>query len=78
MIIIIMIIIPAQNNAIKAYYIEAKIDNTQENSKYRLCGNKDEIFDHISKCSKLGKGTIWLDTTGQGTDPQGIVQETEI
>ena len=31
-----------------------RIDKTQQNSKCRLCGNRDETFNHmISECSKL-------------------------
>ena len=34
----------------------AKTDNMQQNSKYRLCGDRDEIVNHIiSKCSKLAQ-----------------------
>ncbi|MUZ80509.1 hypothetical protein GLN52_23935 [Shigella flexneri] len=44
----------AQNNAIRTNYIKAKIDKTQENSKCRLCGQRDETVNHIiSECSKL-------------------------
>ena len=34
--------ITTQNNAMKTNYIEAQIDNTQQNCKCRLCGDKDE------------------------------------
>ena len=34
-------LIAAQNNAIRNNYIEAKIDKTKQNSKCRLCGEKD-------------------------------------
>ena len=34
-------------------YIKARIDETQQNSKWGLCGNRDEIINHISECSKL-------------------------
>ena len=44
----------AQNNAIRTNYIKARIDKTQQNSKYRLCGDRDETTNHIiSECSKL-------------------------
>ena len=48
------ILISAQNNAIRTNNIKAKIDNTQQNSKCRLCGDWDETINHvISECSKL-------------------------
>ena len=37
----------AQNNTIKTNHTKAKIDNTQQNCKCRLCGDKDEMIDHI-------------------------------
>ena len=44
----------AQNSAIRTNHIKARIDKTQQNSKYRLCGDKDETINHIiSECSKL-------------------------
>ena len=33
-----------KNNVIRINYINAKIDNTQQNSKYRICGNKGETI----------------------------------
>ena len=48
------LLIAAQNNAIRTNYIIMKTDNIHHNSKCRLCGDKDEMFNHIvSKCSKL-------------------------
>ena len=41
------LLIATQNNAIRTNYIKAKIDSTQQNSKYRLCGEKDETINHI-------------------------------
>ena len=44
----------AQNNAIRTNYIKSKIDNTQLNSKHRLCVNEDEKVDHTkNEFSKL-------------------------
>ena len=44
----------AQNNAIKTYYIKARIDKTQLNSRCRLRGDRDETINHIiSECRKL-------------------------
>ena len=46
--------IAAQNNAIRTYHMK---DKTQENGKYRLCGDRDEIINHIiSECCKLAQG----------------------
>ena len=34
----------------------ARIDKTQQNSKYRLCGDREEAINHvISECSKLAQ-----------------------
>ena len=44
------LLIAAQNNAIRTIHI----DKTQQNSKCRLCGDRDETINHIlSECSKL-------------------------
>ena len=43
--------IVVQNNDIMTNYIQAKISNTQQNSK---CRDEDETFNHIiNECSKL-------------------------
>ena len=43
----------AQNNA---KFIKARIDKIQQNSKCRLCGDRDETINHkISECSKLSQ-----------------------
>ena len=58
--------IAAQNNAIRTNYIKARIDKTQQNSKCRLCGDRNEIISHIiSECSKLAQkeckiGLVWF------------------
>ena len=39
---IIKIMLLAQNNALRSNDIKAKIDNTQQNSKCRLCGGRTE------------------------------------
>ena len=38
----------AQNNAIRTNQIKARIDKMQQNSKCRLCGDRDETINHIS------------------------------
>ena len=53
---LIIIIIAAQDNAIRTNHIKARIDKTQQNSKCRLCGDRDETINHIiSECSKLAQ-----------------------
>ena len=48
------LLIAAQNNAIRTNQIKARIDKTQQNSKCRLRGDRDETINHIiSECSKL-------------------------
>ena len=38
------------------YYVEAKIDNPQQNSKCRLCEDRDKTVNHIiSEYSKLAR-----------------------
>ena len=50
------LLIAVQNNAIRTNYIKARIDKTQQNSKCRLCGDKDETINHItSEYSKLAQ-----------------------
>ena len=50
------LLIAAQDNAIRTNHIKAGIDNTQQSSKCRLCGDRDETTNHIiSECSKLGQ-----------------------
>ena len=47
--------IAAQDNAIRTNHIKTRIDK-QQNSKYRLCGDRDETINHIiSECSKLAQ-----------------------
>ena len=50
------LLIAAQDNAIRTNHIKARIDKTQQNSQYRLCGDRDETINHIvSKCSNLAQ-----------------------
>ena len=50
------LLIAAHDNVIRTDHIKARIDMTQQNSKYRLCGNKDETINHIiSECSKFAQ-----------------------
>ena len=42
----------------------SKIEKTQQNSRYRLCGDRDKTMNHmISEWSKLTQESIQLDTT---------------
>ena len=46
----------AQDNAIRTNYIKARINKTQQNSKCKLCGDRDETINRIiSECSKLAQ-----------------------
>ena len=48
--------IAAQNNTIRNNHTKARIDKTQQNSKCRLCGDRDETIYHIiNECSKLAQ-----------------------
>ena len=50
------LLIAAQDNAIRTNHIKARIDKTQQNSKCRLCGDREETVNHIiSECSKLAQ-----------------------
>ena len=50
------LITAAQDNAIRTNHIKARIDKTQQNSKCRLCGDRDETINHIiSECCKLAQ-----------------------
>ena len=46
----------AKNNAIRTNHIQARLDKAQQNSKCRLCSDRDETINHIiSECSKLAR-----------------------
>ena len=48
--------IAAQDNAIRTNHIESRIDKTQQNSKCRLCGDRDQTINQIiSECSKFAQ-----------------------
>ena len=50
------LLIAAQDNAIRTNHIKVRIDKTQQNSKCRLCGERDETINHIiSEWSKLAQ-----------------------
>ena len=45
-----------QNSAIRTNHIKVRIDKMQQNSKCRLCSDRDETINHIiSECSKLAQ-----------------------
>ena len=43
-------------------YVKARIEETKQNSRCRLCDHRDETINHISECSKLTQKEI--DTNG--------------
>ena len=50
------LLIAAQDSALRTIHIKARIDKTQQNSKCRLCGDKDKTINYIiSECSKLAQ-----------------------
>ena len=50
------LLIAAQDSALRTNHIKARIDQTQQNSKCRLCDDRDETINHIiSECSKLAQ-----------------------
>ena len=50
------LLMAAQNSAIRTNHIKTRIDKTQQNSKCRLCGDRDETINHIiSEFSKLAQ-----------------------
>ncbi len=60
-------LIAAQNNAIWTNHIRARIYKVQQNSKCRLCDDKDETINQIiSECSKLEQKEYKTRKTGWG------------
>ena len=50
------LLMAAQNSAIRTNHMKARIDKTQQNSKCRLCGDRDENINHmINERSKLAQ-----------------------
>ena len=50
------LLIAAKNNAIRTSHIKARIDKTQQNSKCKLCSDRDKTINHlISRCSKFAQ-----------------------
>ena len=50
------LLIAAQNNAIRTIYVKAKVDNSQQNSKCRLCCDRDETINHTAReCRKFAQ-----------------------
>ena len=69
--------IAAQNNTMRINYIKENINKSKQNSKCSLCGDRDEMINHIIiECSKLvqQKHKTRYDYVGK-EDPQGIMQE---
>ena len=50
------LIMAAQEQAIRTSDVKAKIDKTQENSKYRIFGKAEECVNHVlSECTRLAQ-----------------------
>ena len=48
------LLMAAKNSTIRTNHIKVRIDKTQQNSKCRLCCDREETINHIiSECSKL-------------------------
>ena len=41
------LLIATQNSAMSVSYFKVKVDNTQQNSKCRLYGERDETINHV-------------------------------
>ena len=73
------LLIAAQNDAIETNHMKARIDKTQQNSKCRLCGDRNEAINHIIReCSKLVQREYKTRHDWVGRYLLGIVQELEI
>ena len=73
------ILIAVQNNAIKTNYVKEKIYMSQQNSRCRLCGDRDEIINHIvSECSQRKKKTKKTKKTNIKHDLMGKVIHWEL
>ena len=57
-------LIAAQNNATRTNYIEAKIDNTLQNRKFTLYGDRHETANHIINEYNLAQKEYILGITG--------------
>ena len=57
------LLIAAQDNAVRTNHIKARIDKTQQNSKCKLCGDRDETINHII-AENLRRRNIRLDMIG--------------
>ena len=59
------LLIETRNNGIRTNYIKVKIDNTLQNSKCQLYGNRDTTINQIiSEGCKLAQREYRLDKTG--------------
>ena len=69
-----LLVAAENNNAIRTNFIKEKIDYTQQNSKCRLCGQKDEMANPTIKVSNKieRKGAKHRTQLGGKVDPLGI------
>ena len=73
------LLMAAQNSAIRTNHIKVRIDKTQQNSKCRLCGDRDKAINHIiSECSKLAQKEYKARLDWVGKVIHGNVQEIQI
>ena len=49
------LILAAQEQAVRTNVVKAKIDNTQEQSKCRMCRKRTRLNHLISECSKMAQ-----------------------
>ena len=55
------LLIATQKNTLRTNHRKARIDKTQQKSKFRLCSDRDETINHIiSECSKLIQSCLVL------------------
>ena len=58
------LMIAAQNNTVRNNYVKTKSEKTQQSSRCRLFGDRDEPINLIiSECSKLAQKSIRRNTT---------------
>ena len=72
------LLIIAQNIAIRTNRVKAKIDKMQQNSRCKLCSNRDKMINHIiSECSKLVKKLKYDHTNKWYMPNPECIQENE-
>ena len=74
------LLIATQNHAIRTNHIKTRIDKTQQNSRWRFCGDRDETINHIIwECRNFALKEYKIrHFYGVQGNPLGIVQEIEV